>query len=160
LDEYYERVKSNYSDNFFVGYYDSEKSLISESISYVYPVSICLNSLIENILATFSTKEMVGSQVTRPEKALKSFFKEQGKELLVAVIEDLAKKVGLEKTTSLAKKFYDTFKDTKNAIKLGTDVLSNQSDAIFGIYLNIFKLIAKELIFFNLPGQNRLLGLS
>jgi tetratricopeptide (TPR) repeat protein len=144
LDTIYQKSKKDRCKESFVGYYNKEDALISEAISYTYPIAICLNNLIEDILGVQSSEDRIESQITRLEKTFKTFFKEQGFEILGAIFQDIAKKVGLEKTAILATKFYDTFRDTKASIKLGSDILSNQKDNVFGTYVNIFKLLAKE----------------
>jgi tetratricopeptide (TPR) repeat protein len=144
LDEFYQKVKGELSDTHFVGYYDNKMALITESLSNAYPVSICLGVLIQNILETQTAHEELSGLVNRLGKSLKAFFKDEGAELFLAILDDVSKKVGLEKTSNVAKRFYDSFKDIKTGHRLAVDLISKQNDEVFGAYLNVFKILSNE----------------
>ena len=50
LQEFYSTVKNDLSEICFIGLYDNINSLISESETYTYPISVCLGNMFQQIL--------------------------------------------------------------------------------------------------------------
>ena len=50
LQEFYSTVKNDLSEICFIGVYDNINSLISESETYTYPISVCLGNMFQQIL--------------------------------------------------------------------------------------------------------------
>src|SRR5689334_12183860 len=81
-----------------VGYYSKKESLIAESESLLYPFSVVLESLVNNAKEAQQLGEKIDSTLARVKKGLLKFAKEQGIRMGIAILEDLAKKVGLDQT--------------------------------------------------------------
>jgi predicted ATPase len=87
----------------FVGYYSKKESLIAESESLIYPFSIVLEKLVNNAKESQRLGEKIDSTMARVKKGLLKFGKEQGIKIGVAIIEDVANKVGLKETLDVGK---------------------------------------------------------
>ena len=142
LDGFYDKLNDN--SEFFIGYYDRQRLLVSESQSIAYPFNIALISLIQNIKKSETTSEKAKTVRVRLRKALIAFSKESGKKLLEAIVEDIAKKAGVEQTYSFAKLFLKTFKAQKSSIMLTEEFISKNKDDILSSYLDIFQSLVRE----------------
>jgi predicted ATPase len=104
LDEIYRRLTEeeeegeNQTNRPFVGYYSKKESLIAESESLIYPFSTVLKRLLDNAKESQQLGETIDSTMTKVKKGLLKFGKEQGIRIGVALIEDVADKVGLKQT--------------------------------------------------------------
>lgn len=144
LNEYHKEVKQRYKKTHFIGYYDNTISLIAEGSYYLYPFENCLISLIASIKKNQTNLEQNKNFSKRFAESLRSSAKETGKEFIIAIAEDLIKNAGLEKTASVAKKFYDHFKKTKSSTSVADSFLLEQRQDVFNLYLKIFKTISDE----------------
>jgi hypothetical protein len=71
-------------------------------------------------------------------------LKDEGSNILVALIDDVAKKFGFEQTLDVIKKFYKNFKEEKTSIALAEQyVAENQQEAILA-YMTIIESLANE----------------
>lgn len=144
LNEYYNKVRNEYKDTYYVGYYDNKNSLIAEGSYYLYPFEVCLSSLILMVKESQTTPEQIKVFSRRFTESIKSFAKETGKELVIAIADDLIRKAGLEQTASIFKKFYSHWKKTKTATSVVENFIIEQKKDVFNLYLNIFKILSNE----------------
>src|SRR5205823_1894731 len=79
LDEIYRRLteEDDQSNQIFVGYYSKKESLIAESESLIYPFSIVLQKLVNNVKQSQQLGEKIDSTMARVKKGLLKFGKEQ-----------------------------------------------------------------------------------
>ena len=147
LDAFYQILKqdNNYRNTHFVGYYDKSKAVIVEPTSYLYPFEECLLDLIKSIKDSQNTKEQVSSFLDRLKESAIIFAKQEGKDIAIAIIDDLIKKAGFEETASFGKRFISVFKGTKSSItKIEESLSKYQEDDVFRAYLALFEGLAKE----------------
>ena len=144
LNEYYYKVQDKHKDNYFVGYYSKEISLIAEGSSYLYPFEKCLSSLITSIKKNQTTPEQFKIFSKRIVDSLKSFAKETGKELAIAIAEDLIKKAGLEQSASVFKKYLHFYKKTRSSTSTAESFLLDQQQEVFNLYIKIFETLSDE----------------
>ena len=147
LDKFYEILKQDnyYSNTHFVGYYDKSKAVIVEASSYLYPFEECLLDLIKSIKESQNTQEQVSIFSDRLKKSALIFAKQEGKNIAIAIIDDLIKKAGFEETASIGKRFISAFRGTKSSITDIDEYLSKyQEKDVFRAYLALFEGLAKE----------------
>lgn len=124
LDEVYrrliEREEENERNRPFVGYYSKKESLIAESESVIYPFSILLKSLINSAKESQQLGEKIDSTMARVKRGLLKFGKEQGIKMGVAIIEDVANKVGLKETLDVGKDIIKDIGSEKTSLMLAT----------------------------------------
>ena len=144
LDEYYNKVRDKHKNTYFVGYYDNKKSLIAEGSYYLYPFNECLSNLIITIKENQTSPEQIKLFSRRLANSIKSYAKETGKELVIAIADDIIRKVGLEQTASILKKFIPHWQKMKTALSETENFISRQKEDIFNLYLNIFTTLSNE----------------
>jgi tetratricopeptide (TPR) repeat protein len=146
LDVFYETLKQNhdYKNTHFIGYYDKSKAVIVEASSSLYPFEECLLDLIKFIKESQNTQEQISSFLDRLKESAITFAKQEGKEIAIAVINDLIKKAGFEETASFGKRFISVFKGTKSSITKVEEYLSKNQEDVFRAYLAMFQGLATE----------------
>jgi predicted ATPase len=76
LDEIYRRLRYESQDRlFFVGYYDKNNALISESETPIYPFSIILESLVKTAKESQQLAGRIDNTVARVKRGLVKFAK-------------------------------------------------------------------------------------
>jgi predicted ATPase len=79
LDELHRRLtEEDQTNKSFVGYYSKKESLIAESESLIYPFSIVLEKLVNNVKESQQLGEKIDSTLARVKRGLLKFGKEQG----------------------------------------------------------------------------------
>jgi predicted ATPase len=80
LDELHRRLteEEDQMNKTFVGYYSKKESLIAESESLIYPFSIVLEKLVNNVKESQQLGEKIDSTLARVKRGLLKFGKEQG----------------------------------------------------------------------------------
>jgi tetratricopeptide (TPR) repeat protein/energy-coupling factor transporter ATP-binding protein EcfA2 len=148
LDELYRRLREQEEEDQgkrpFVGYYSKKESLIAESESSIYPFRVVLDSLVNNAKESQQLGEKIDGTVARVKKGLLKFGKEQGIKIGVAIIEDLAKKAGLEQTLDVGKDILKAIGSEKTSLMLARQYIADHTDEVRESYLEIFKAIANE----------------
>jgi tetratricopeptide (TPR) repeat protein len=146
LDEVYRRLiqGDDQRNRPFVGYYSKKESLLAESESLLYPFSIVLKSLINNAKESQQLGEKIDNTMARVKKGLLKFGKEQGIKIGVAIIEDVAKKAGLEQTLDVGKDILKAVGSEKTSLMLAQQYIADHRDEARQSYLEIFKAIADE----------------
>jgi archaellum biogenesis ATPase FlaH len=144
LDEFYRALVEDMRDELFVGYYSRKESLIAESESLIYPFRILLESFVKQVKESQHLDERVDNTIARVKRGLLRFGKEQGVKMGVAIIEDLAKKVGLQQTLEVGKDVIKAIGDEKTSLMLAQGYVADHKDEARESYLNIFKAIADE----------------
>ncbi len=143
-DELKERERGSPSSSFLVGFYDRNKALVGGSESLIYPFAITLRSLLEWLKDTTDYSDEFNNLLKRTQGALIKTLREEGSNILVALIDDVAKKFGLEQTLDVVKKFYKNFKEENTSIALAEQyVAQNQQEAIIA-YMTILESLANE----------------
>jgi hypothetical protein len=150
LDNFYLRIKErinlkqdNNDNTYFIGYYSKREALVSELKSEEYLLKVILSNLIENVKEFELQTEETRIILNRIGKALKKFAEEEGKQIAKDIVEDMLKKIGLEKSISYLEKFVNIFKDIKSSI-INAEELLKQREQLLDIYSNIFKNISQE----------------
>ncbi len=145
LDEIYERLQDADSNNnkAFVGYYSKDQSLISESLP-IYPFNIALSSLIKGAKDAQNIEERANITINRLKKVFVEFAKEEGVKIVEAILEDVAKKAGLEETIKVGKGFWSRFKSQKSSIMLTEDFVSTYKEEVLTSYIDVFKALVQE----------------
>jgi predicted ATPase len=122
LDEIHRRLtqveEQDQRNQTFVGYYSKKESLIAESESLVYPFSIVLENLVNNVKESQQLGEKIDSTMARVKKGLLKFGKQHGIKMGVAIIEDVAKKAGLEQTLDVGKDILKAVGSEKTSLML------------------------------------------
>lgn len=146
LDEIHRRLteEQELRNSTFVGYYSKKESLIAESESLIYPFSIVLKSLIDDAKESQRLHEKIDSTLSRVKKGLLKFGKEQGIKIGVAIIEDVANKVGLKETLEVGKDIVKAVGSEKTSLMLGQQYIADHRDEVRQSYVDIFKAIADE----------------
>jgi len=147
LDEVYRRLtqeEENERKQPFVGYYSKKESLIAESESLIYPFSIVLEKLANNAKESQQLSEKIDSTMARVKKGLLKFGKEQGIKMGVAIIQDVANKVGLKETLEVGKDIFKDIIDEKTSLMLAQQYIADHRDEARQSYIEIFKAIADE----------------
>jgi tetratricopeptide (TPR) repeat protein len=146
LDEFYKRLKKDehQKNALFIGYYDGESALITESQSLIYPFNIVLGSLLKGANESEQFSERTASNLTRLQRAIIKFAKEQGKEMAEAIIEDVARKAGLENVLKVSRGLLSAFRSQKSSLMLAEDYLSKYKEDALHSYLGILQSIADE----------------
>jgi predicted ATPase len=144
LDEFYRQLRYEHQNDIFVGYYDKSKSLISESQSLIYPFTIVLASLIEGAKQAQKLDERIDNTLNRLQKTLVKFAKEEGMKMVEAIIEDVAKKTGLEQTLKVARGFLKAWRAGKTSFMLAEDYVAQHKDDALQSYLGMFRSLADE----------------
>ena len=148
LDEVYRRLiegeEENERNQPFVGYYSKKESLIAESESLLYPFSIVLKKLVNSAKESQQLGEKIDSTMARVKRGLLKFGKEQGIKMGVAIIEDVANKVGLKETLDVGKDILKDIGSEKTSLMLAQQYIADHRDEARQSYLEIFKAIADE----------------
>jgi tetratricopeptide (TPR) repeat protein len=152
LDEIYRRLTQDGEEEMngiqirlpFVGYYSKQESLIAESESLLYPFSIVLEKLVNDIMGSQQLGERIDSTLARVKKGLLKFGKDQGIKIGVAVLEDLARKFGLEQTLEIGKDILKAIGSEKTSLIMAQQYILDHRDEARRSYLEIFKVIAEE----------------
>ena len=139
-----EREEENERKQPFVGYYSKKESLIAESESLIYPFSIVLESLVNSAKESQQLGEKIDSTMARVKRGLLKFGKEQGIKMGVAIIEDVANKVGLKETLDVGKDIIKDIGSEKTSLMLAQQYIADHRDEARKSYLEIFKAIADE----------------
>jgi ABC-type dipeptide/oligopeptide/nickel transport system ATPase component len=131
LDELYRRLTREVDQNNrpFVGYYSKKEALIAESESLIYPFSIVLEKLVNNAKESEQLYEKIDSTISRMKKGLLKFGKEHGIKIGVAIIEDLAIKVGLKETLDVGKDILKAVGSEKTSLMLAQQYVVDHSAA-------------------------------
>jgi predicted ATPase len=144
LDELHRRLTGgNQRKETFVGYYSKKESLIAESESLIYPFSTVLK-LLDNAKESQQLGEKIDSTMARVKKGLLKFGKEQGIRIGVALIEDVADKVGHKQTLDVGKDILKAVGSEKTSLMLGQQYIADHRDEVRQSYIEIFKAIADE----------------
>jgi len=150
LDEIYRRLTTkeegmeDQENTAFVGYYDKSSSLVAPSQSSIEPFNIVLTSLIEGAKQSQQLDERIDSTMSRIQRAIIGFAKEEGAKMAEAIIQDVAKKAGLEETFKVARGFWNRFKTEKSSLILAEETVAKNRDQALKAYLDIFRSLAKE----------------
>ena len=143
-NEVEEKKRGTSPSSFLVGFYDRNKALVGGSESLIYPFVIALKSLLEWLNDTTDYSDEFRGLIERTQRALIKTLREEGSNILVALVDDVAKKFGLEETLKVVKKFYKNFEDEKTAVALAEQyVAENQQEAIIA-YMTILESLANE----------------
>jgi predicted ATPase len=153
LDEVYRRFttkKENDDDdkdiqhNAFVGYYSRKESLIAESESLIYPFRIALKSLVYEIKNSQHLGERIDNTLSRVKKGFLNYATDQGKKIGLAILEDVAKKVGLEQTFEVGKDIVKAMGAEKTGMLLAQSYVSEHKDEARESYIEILKTLVDE----------------
>jgi tetratricopeptide (TPR) repeat protein len=145
LDGLYILLKNENQAKFLVGYYDKSKALIVESQSVIYPFVIVLEDLLKWIKETDDLNDKLKSTMKRLESTLIKFAKQKGTEMAGALVQDMAKKVGLEETLKVTKEFVKTYKGEKSVTMLAQEYISqNKAHEPILSYVDLFQSLAQE----------------
>ena len=131
LDELHRRLteeKNDQTNHPLVGYYSKKESLIVESESLIYPFRTVLEKLVNNIKESQELDEKIDSTMARVKEDLLKFGKEQGIRIGVALIEDLAKKAGLEQTLDVGKDILKAVGSEKTSLMLAQQYIADHRD--------------------------------
>ncbi len=145
LDKIYERLQEDDSNDnqAFVGYYSKDQSLMAESLS-IYPFNIALSSLIKGAKDAQNIEEKTKITISRLKKVFVEFAKEEGAKIVEAILEDVAKKAGLEETLKVGKGFWSRFESQKSSIMLTEDFVSTHKEEMLTSYIDVFKALVQE----------------
>jgi hypothetical protein len=103
---------------------------------------------LESLVTTAKESQQLGARidntVARVKNGLVKFAKDQGIKIGVAIIEDLAKKVGLEQTLEIGREALEAVRSEKTSLMLAQDYVKDHRDEARETYLNIFKSFADE----------------
>jgi AAA+ ATPase superfamily predicted ATPase len=143
LDEFYRRLLQ-YEDptKLFVGYFDKSKILLGSSA--IYPFVTILEDLLKYVKNTEEINERIKGTMKRIVWATVEFGTAKGKELAGAILQDVANKLGLEKTFDLLKDFLKVYEGQKSAAMLAEDYISKNQDEAVLSYVGIFDSLANE----------------
>jgi len=150
LDEIYRRLtndnggQEDQENVAFVGYYDKSSSLAAPSQSSIEPFNIVLANLIKEAKRSQQLDERIDSTINRIQRAIMGFAKEEGAKMAEAIIQDVAKKAGLEETFKVAKGFWSRFQKEKSSLMLAEETVSKNRDQAMKAYLDIFRALAKD----------------
>ncbi len=146
LDEVHRRLTEDEDlrNRVFVGYYSKKESLIAESESLIYPFSIVLESLIDDVKESQQLGEKIDSAMGRVKRGFLKSGKEQGIKIAVAVLDDIANKVGLKETLEIVKGIAKAVGSEKTSLMLGQQYINDHRDEATQSYLDIFRAIADE----------------
>ena len=146
LDELYRILTEEVDQNNrpFVGYYSKKESLIAESESLIYPFSIVLEKLLNNAKESEQLYEKLDSTLSRVKQGFIKFGKEQGIKLGVAIIDDLANKVGLKETLDVGKGFLEAVSSEKTSLMLAQRYIADHRDEARQSYLETLQAVANE----------------
>jgi tetratricopeptide (TPR) repeat protein len=128
----------------FVGYYSREKSLIAESESFIYPFRIVLENLIADIVESQNLREQLDIALSRIKKGLIKYAKEQGKKIGLTIIEDLARKVGLEQTLKIGKEIIKEINSENTGILSAQSFIAEHRSEVLESYIDIFRMLVDE----------------
>lgn len=78
------------------------------------------------------------------ESAFLKFGKTKGKEILGAIIQDIAEKAGFKETFKLGKEIFKAVDAEKSTRMLASSYVDENKDDIVYSYINILKAIAEE----------------
>jgi tetratricopeptide (TPR) repeat protein len=148
LDEIHRRLtqveEQDQRNQTFVGYYSKAESLIAPSQFLLYPFVTVLASLVKEAKESQRLDERTESTINRIQRAVTGFAKEEGAKMAEAIIEDAAKKAGLEQTFKVAKGFWSRFKAEKTGLMSAEDYAAKNKDEALQSYLGIFRTLAEE----------------
>jgi len=150
LDEIYRRLtednegQTDQENTAFVGYYDKSSSLEAPSQSSIEPFNIVLASLIKGVIHSQQLDERLDTTINRIQRAIMGFAKEEGAKMAEAIIQDVAKKAGLEQTFKVAKGLWSRFKAEKSSLMLAEETVAKYRDQVIMTYLDIFRSLARE----------------
>ena len=128
----------NRESKFMVGYYDKA---IATPQSFIFPFSDVLASLLVSIRNSQSLGDKVDENLSRLKKAFVVLAKEEGKNLAMAILEDAAKKAGLEQTFKISKGFWDKFKKQKSTVMLVEEFVTKYRDETLYSFVELFETI-------------------
>jgi predicted ATPase len=128
----------------FVGYCSKKESLIAPSQFLLYPFTTVLASLVNEAKESLQPGERIDSILNRIKKTSVGFGKEEIEKIAGAIIEDVAKKAGLEQTFKVAKSFWSRFKAEKNSLMLAEDYAAKNNDNTLQAYSGILRSLAQE----------------
>jgi AAA ATPase domain len=128
----------------FVGYYSKGESLIAESESLIYPFNIVLKKLVNNAKESQQLGEKIDYTIARVQRGLVHFVKNYGTNIGIAVIQDLANKVGLKETLNVGKEIIQSIGEEKTSLMLAQQYIADHRDEARQSYIDIFKAIADE----------------
>jgi predicted ATPase len=145
LNEFYSRLTCDEDKRrrIFVGYYSRKESLVAESKSLDYP-AVALSRLIKEAKELQSLDERIDNTIARIKKGLIKFAREEGLKIGVAIIEDLAKKVGLEQTLEVGKDVLRNIGTEKTSLMLAEGYVADHRLEASEAYVEIFQAIAEE----------------
>lgn len=150
LDEIYRRLmakkegKDDQENKTVVGYYDKSSSLVAPSQTSIEPFNIVLASLIKGVKKSQQLDEMTNIIMDRIRRALTGLSKEEGAKMAEAIIEDIAKKAGLDQTYKVAKSFWRRFEAEKTSLMSAEEIVAKYRDPTMHAYVNIFRSLAQE----------------
>ena len=71
-------------------------------------------------------------------------YRKKGAEIAIAILTDVIKKIGLEKTYDVFREFIDAYKNEKTPVSLAEEYVSNHKEEVIQGYIGIFQSLAKE----------------
>jgi uncharacterized protein YoxC len=128
----------------FFGYARYKHTLLAPSQSSIEPFIIVLVSLIKQAKNSQQFDERANITMDRIQRALTGFAKEEIAKMAAAIIEDIAKKAGLEQTFKVAKGFWSRFKAQKTNLMSAEENVAKYRDQALQSYVGIFRSLAKE----------------
>jgi len=147
LDEVYRRLTDqagDQRDRLFVGYYNKKESLIAESESLIYPFNIALENLVKSAKESQQIGEKMDNTFARVKRGLLKSGREQVKKLGIAIIEDVANKVGLKETLEVGKDVLEAVRSEMTSLMLAQQYIADHRGEVQESYLGIFRAIADE----------------
>ena len=143
LQEIRERLK-NSNDPPVMGVSDNNSVIENDSQSLFPHFVSVLESLLADIQKTAGTKEKIDITKSRMKRALEKFGKEKGKEIAVAIVTDMAKKIGLEESVKVVKEFWKDFEEQKSVITVTQDYISKHKNEVLTSYIAIIRSLTEQ----------------
>ena len=104
-----------------------------------------LASLVKEAKESQQLGEKIESTINRIKKASVGFGKEEIEKIAGAILEDVAKKAGLEQIYTVTRSFWSRFKAQKTSLMSAEDyVVKNTDRQALQAYLVIFRSLAEE----------------
>jgi len=119
-------------------------TLIGELLSPIYPFIIALKDLLEWIKTTKQAHDVVRVNTKRLENVLVKFAKEEGSEMVWAILRDIAKKVGLDEALEIAEKLLKNYKGEKSADAIALSYVRENSNEPVESYVKVLQSLLQE----------------
>jgi AAA+ ATPase superfamily predicted ATPase len=143
LEEFYKKIAKE-NTKFLIGFCDRNDMMIGESSSPIYPFVTALEDLVEWTKVTQTHVDIMKGIMYRLENAFVEFAKQQGSEMVGAILRDVAKKVGLVETLKVAEGLIKNYKKENSAQTLALLYAQQQNNEPIISYVGVIRSLLEE----------------